>query len=52
MEIINCRNKQKYVTSYIEEHEPKRVLLAFLHGLGDFLGFRGVYKYLLIISRC
>jgi hypothetical protein len=34
------------MVSYFEEHKPKRVLLAFLHGLGDFLGFRGVYNYL------
>ena len=46
MEIINCKQSGNTITSYIEEYEPKRVLLIFFHGLGDFLGFRGVYKYL------
>ena len=46
MKIINCLETQQNIISYIEEHDPKRVLLLFLHGLGDFLGFRGVYKYL------
>ena len=46
MKIINCLETQQNIISYIEEHNPKRVLLLFLHGLGDFLGFRGVYKYL------
>lgn len=46
MEIINCLETNKKMVSYFEEHKPKRVLLAFLHGLGDFLGFRGVYNYL------
>ena len=46
MEIINCLETNKKMSAYIEEQKPKRVLLAFLHGLGDFLGFRGVYRYL------
>ena len=46
MEMIDCLKSQQTMTSYIEEYKPKKILLAFLHGLGDFLGFRGVYKYL------
>ena len=47
MEIINCLESQQTITSYIEEYKPKRILLVFFHGLGDFLGFRGVYAYLI-----
>jgi len=47
MEIINCKETQQNMVSYIEEYEPKKILLIFFHGLGDFLGFRGVYKYLI-----
>ena len=47
MEIINCNESGNTITSYIEEYKPKRILLLFFHGLGDFLGFRGVYKYLI-----
>ena len=48
MKIINCLETQQNIISYIEEHDPKRVLLLFLHGLGDFLGLLDYEKYDLI----
>ena len=46
MDAINCLETDKNIVSYITETSPKRVLLCFFHGLGDFLQFRGVYKSL------
>lgn len=46
MNAINPLETQQNIISYIKEVPPKRVLLVFLHGLGDFLSFRGVYKFL------
>ena len=46
MDAIDCLRSEKLMVNYISETKPKRVLLNFFHGLGDFLQFRGVHKTL------